>query len=70
MMKCSTEGGSPEKWRCDHSKPWTNRFCQGMNELCEMSVHVLGTFKLLTLARVEMVARDRGWNQVDLGLKC
>lgn len=41
-----------------------------MNELCKMSVHVLGTFKLLTLARVEMVAGDRGWNQVDLGLKC
>lgn len=69
-MKHSTEGGSLEKWGCDYSRPWTNTFCQGMNELYEMLVHVLGTFKLLALARVEMVAGNRGWNQVDLGLKC
>lgn len=39
-----------------------------MNRLWEITVPVQRTFNLPTLAMVEMVAGDRGWGPINLGL--
>lgn len=40
-----------------------------MNRLQDITVPVQRTFNLPTLAMVEMVAGDRGWGPINLGLE-